>query len=210
MAMTFSTLTAAKTAAGSIKRWVNNSELDAEQIVDEAQSLIYQTLRVREMRTEFSDLALAAGDFYKALPAGFLDPIHLQDKTNQIDLKLRDEAGLMKRRIYEDGVLISSIPMRYAIFQERLQFECKYEDATTLTLIGYKTPTLLGSGNLTNFLTDRYPHLLRVACLAQAYDFMSNDTKYQRNLTMLSALIEKTNAESDLSYRGYSAEVEIE
>lgn len=207
--MTFTTLTAAKTAAGSIKRWVNNSELDVEQVLEEAQALIYQTLRVREMRTDFSDLILAAGDSSRALPDGFLDPIHLKDVTNNVDLSLRDEAALKKRRIYDNGSLIESIPYRYAIFGEKFQFECAYESTATLALIGYKSPEKLSADNSSNFLTDRYPHLLRVACLTQAYDFMSNDTKYQHNLTMLSALIEKTNAESDLSYRGLEVEVEI-
>jgi hypothetical protein len=210
MAMSYSTLIAAKTTAGSIKRWVNYSELDAEQIVLEAQALLYQTLRVREMRTEFSDLSLADGDSYKALPTDFLDPIALKDITNNIDLRLVPEPDLIRSRVYETAVLIDGTPQRYAIFGEKLQFECTYESAATLKLVGYKTPTVLATtSNETNFLTSRYPHLLRVACVTQAYDFMSNMAKYQSNLTLLSALIEKTNAESDLSYRGAEFEVGV-
>lgn len=209
--MNYSTLIAAKTTAGSIKRFVNYSELDSEQIVLEAQALLYQTLRVREMRTEFSDLALAPGASYIALPSGFLDPIWLKDVTNNIDLKLRPEQSLVRRRVYESGALVSSIPCQYAIFGEKLQFEYAYETAATLKLVGFKKPDDLAvTTNETNFLTSRYPHLLRVACLVQAYDFMSNATKYQSNLSLLSALIEKTNAESDLSYRGAEFDVEVE
>lgn len=210
MAMSYSTLIAAKTTAGSIKRWVNYSELDAEQIVLEAQALLYQTLRVREMRYEFSDLSLADGDSYKALPTGFLDPIALKDITNNIDLRLVPEPDLIRSRVYETAVLIDGTPQRYAIFGEKLQFEYTYESAATLKLVGFKTPDVLAtSTNETNFLTSRYPHLLRVACITQAYDFMSNMAKYQSNLTLLSALIEKTNAESDLSYRGAEFEVGV-
>ncbi|WP_028136150.1 phage adaptor protein [Bradyrhizobium japonicum] len=209
MAMTYTTLIADKTTAGSIKRWCNYSQLDVEQVLIEAQALVYQTLRVREMRFEFDNLALAPGDFYVALPSGFLDPIALKDITNNIDLKLRPEANIVRARSYEDGALIESIPQNYAIYDEKLQFECAYESAATLNLVGFKKPDDLSGSNTTNFLTSRYPHLLRVACLAQAYDFMSNQTKYQNNLTMLSALIEKTNAESDLSYRDVEFEVEI-
>jgi hypothetical protein len=209
MAMTYTTLIADKTTAGSIKRWVNYSQLDVEQVLVEAQALIYQTLRVREMRYEFDNLALASGDFYAALPSGFLDPIALQDITNNIELQLRPEANIVRARSYDSGSLIESIPQRYAIYDEKLQFECAYDSAATLNLVGFKKPDDLSESNSTNFLTNRYPHLLRVACLAQAYDFMSNQTKYQNNLTMLSALIDKTNAESDLSYRDVGIEVEI-
>ncbi|MCA1458098.1 hypothetical protein I6F35_33735 [Bradyrhizobium sp. BRP22] len=211
MPVNYTTLTADKSTAGSIRRWVNYSQLDVEQVVLEAQALIYQTLRVREMRTEFSDLNLAPGAYSVALPAGFLDPIALQDKTHDIEMKLFPESNIVKRRSYdESGAMIRTIPFRYAIFDEKIQLECAYEEATTLTLVGFKIPALLDADNQTNFLTNRYPHLLRVACLAQAYDFMSNNAKYQSNLTLLSALIDKTNAESDLSYRDASFEVEIE
>ncbi|WP_213287592.1 hypothetical protein [Bradyrhizobium sp. sGM-13] len=210
MAQNYTTLIGAKSTPGSIRRWVNYSELDAEQVVLEAQALIYQTLRVREMRFEFDNLALAQGDIYVALPEGFLDPIALKDATNNIDLRLRTEDKLVKARIYENGSLMSGIPTRYAIFGEKLQFEYKYESAATLKLVGFKTPADLSASNETNFLTKRYPHLLRVACLTQAYDFMSNMAKYQTNLTLLDALIKKTNEESDLSYRGVEFEVEVE
>jgi hypothetical protein len=210
MAMTFTTLIAAKTTAGSIKRWVNYSEIDSEQILDEAQALIVQTLRVREMREEFSDLSLAAGDYYKTLPSGFLDPIALRDKTNNMTLKLKTEAYLIGQREYESGMLISDTPQMYAIFGEKLQFECKYTDAATLNLIGYKQPDRLAvTTNETNFLTNRFPHLLRIACLAQAYSFMNNDERANTELQKLTAIIQKTNAESDLSYRGLTADFEV-
>jgi hypothetical protein len=199
--MSFTSLTASKTTAGSIKRWVNHSELDSEQILEEAQALLAQTLRVREMRAEFSALSMSVGDSYKALPTGFLDPIGLWDITNNFKLTLRTEETLQGYRTYTSGTLDSGTPYNYAIFDERLQFEYKYDAIATLKLIGFKKPTLLAADNLTNFLTDRYPHLLRCACVAQAYEFRNEDERAQRELTKLAALIAKTNAESDLSYR---------
>jgi hypothetical protein len=208
---TYSNLIAAKSQPGSIRRWVNYSELDAEQVVLEAQALIYQTLRVREMRFEFDNLALAQGDFYVTLPDGFLDPIAIKDITNNSALDLYPERNIVRRRIYEGGSLTEGTPGRFAIYDEKLQFECAYDAPASLNVVGFKSPDLLAAtSNEQNFLTKRYPHLLRVACLTQAYDFMSNATKYQTNLTMLSALIEKTNAESDLSYRDVKIEVGVE
>lgn len=210
MTMTYTTLIADKTTAGSIKRWTNYSQLDVEQVLEEAQALLYQTLRVREMRAEFSDLSLADGDSYKVLPSGFLDPIGMYDKTNNIHLKLRTEDWMVRNRVYESAVLIDGTPMNYAIYGEKFQFEYTYDAAATLALVGFKKPNLLSGSNTTNFLTDRYPHLLRVACLAQAYDFMSNAAKYQNNITLLNTLIEQTNAKDDLSYRGVYLDVEVE
>lgn len=211
MAMTYSSLSGAKTAAGSIRRWLNYAELDVDQIIEEAQALIFQTLRVREMRTEFSDITLAAGESSVALPAGFLDPIALKDKTNNIDLDLVSEDEMVRKRAYDtDGELITaSAAYYYAIFQERLQFEIEYDTAATLTLIGYKAPTFVSSSNETNFLVNRYPHLMRVACMAQAADFMNNTEREQRYLAKLAAMIQQTNLESDMTYRGVTLNIGI-
>src|SRR5246127_5440048 len=72
--MSYTSLVGDKNAAGSIARWVNYSKLDADQILQEAQSLIYSMLRVREMRAHFN-FNIAPGSDRVALPAGFLDPI---------------------------------------------------------------------------------------------------------------------------------------
>jgi len=209
MPMTYATLSAAKTAAGSIKRWMNYSELDVDQIIEEAQALIFQTLRVREMRTEFSDLSISVGDSSKALPTGFLDPIALKDVTNNIDLELVMEQKLIEERVYDSSAVLttSSAATKYAIFGEALQFEIKYDTAATLKLVGFKAPTFVSATNASNFLVSRYPHLMRIACMAQAADFMNNVEREQRYLAKLAVMIQATNVESDLSYRGVTLNI---
>jgi hypothetical protein len=197
-------LIADKATAGSIRSWINHSLLDVVQIVEEAEALLAQTLRVREMRAS-TMLALAAGDSTEPLPTGFLDPISLRDVSNQITLRLRHEADLENLRRYDNAVLAGGTPANYAIFDEALQFETQYDAAASLRLVYFKRWTPLAVSN-TNFLTDRYPHLLRTACLAQAHAFRNNDTRAQLELTKLAGLIAKTNAESDLSYRGLVVE----
>src|SRR4051812_246682 len=103
--MDFTSLTADKSTSGSIRRWVNHADVDADAVLEDAQALIFQTLRVREMRTVFTDLALVIGDSSKALPAGFLDPIRLVDKTNNIKLRLRTEEWMEDFREYDSGNL---------------------------------------------------------------------------------------------------------
>ncbi|HWW46322.1 MAG TPA: hypothetical protein VNZ94_00585 [Xanthobacteraceae bacterium] len=206
--MSFSTLTADKNSPGSIKRWCNYAELDVEQVLEEAQALISMTLRVREMRTEF-DLTLAAGEYQIEIPDGFLDPVEMINRTLTQRISLRDAASLSQRRIYDDGSLIRSYPRLYAIFDERFQFDCAAEEPFSIGLVAFKAPEPLSNDNQTNFLTRRYPNLLRVACLVQAYDFMSNGEKYQTNLSLLGALIENAMARDDLSYRGADFEVQV-
>lgn len=198
--MNYATLIADKDTAGSIKSWVNHALLDVVTIVEEAEALVAQTLRVREMRAS-TTLAMSIGDSTKALPTGFQDPLSLRDITNEITLDLRDPKTIEEMRGYDSAVLSTGTPENYAIFDEALQFDYSYDAAATLRLVYFKKWTALASTN-TNFLTDRYPHLLRTACLAQAFSFRDNDARQQIELAKLAAYISKTNAESDLSMRG--------
>jgi hypothetical protein len=207
--MDFTSLTAAKTTSGSIRRWVNHTDVDSDAVLEDAQALIFQTLRVREMRSEFTPLALSIGNSSKALPAGFLDPIALYDLTNNLKLKLRIEEWIGDKREYDAAVLSSGTPRNYAIFEEALQFDLAYDAAATLKLIGFKSPTVLSLIAPTNFLTTRYPHILRSACLARAYNYRNSDERADKELSLLAAYIGKANAESDFTYRGLAAENEV-
>src|ERR1700738_5318118 len=141
--MDYTTLIADKTTDGSIRRWVNHSDVDAVTVLTEAQALIFQSLRVREMRTVFSDIAMAIGNSSTALPSGFLDPIALIDKTNNLRLRLRTEEFLSRLRQYDSGAPVSGTPQNFAIYGEALQFDLAYDAAATLSLIGFATPTPL-------------------------------------------------------------------
>lgn len=202
--MNYTTLIADKSTAGSIKSWVNHNLLDVVQIVEEAEALIAQTLRVREMRAS-TPLSLALGDSSTALPTGFLDPISLKDITNEILLSPRTEHWIEDARGYDSGVLLSGTPANYAIFDEAFQFEYKYDAAATLRLVYFKKWTALSSAG-TNFLTDRYPHLLRTAVMAKAWEFRERADLEAKELQKLAAIIQKTNAETDLTYRGLVAD----
>ena len=57
MAMSYTTLIGAKGVSGSIMNWVSYTKLDVATVVDEAQSLLFQLLRVRESRASYGPLA---------------------------------------------------------------------------------------------------------------------------------------------------------
>lgn len=285
--MSYTTLVAPKGAAGSLANWVNYTKLDTQTILDEAQSLLYQTLRVREMRTEWT-FGMKPGQSEMPLPVRFLDPIgRLRDITNGIPYPHRIEGDILADRAYEavsgtlpanpfyttaesslvtvakanhgltqgstisvtgatpfagidfnssfpvtyvadDGHfvidveveatdtvsgggavakysgsrLIKSIPTKWSIFDEKVKFDSAFDTATTFKHLYYRRPLYLSEDAPTNWLTDRYPMLLRKACMAAAADFMKDDVEYEKNITALNALIATTAAENDLVYRG--------
>jgi hypothetical protein len=198
----YTSLIASKTTAGSIKNWVNYDLVDVEVCLLEAQALIYQNLRCREMRSVAS-LSISVGDAYKALPTDFLDPNGQLKSTKGEPFYLRTEAELTSMIVYDDdGNIESGLPQHFAIYDERINFDMKFDEARTLKWPYFKSPAVLAGGNPTNFLTNRYPHLLRTACLAMAADHMKDETEYRKHFEKLAAFIDRTNAESDLTYRG--------
>jgi hypothetical protein len=175
MALTnYNTLVAAKTAAGSIKRQVNYAHIDSEVVLENAQTLLYSMLRVREMRA-LATLTMSVGDSTKALPGGYLDP---------------------------NGALTSGQPTFWTVLDELIQFDVKFATQKTLYLAYYKQPDLLTAEQGTNWLTNRYPHLLRQSCTVQAHAFMKNWAGYNEELEVLGPMVERVNVEADLSYRG--------
>jgi hypothetical protein len=287
MAMTWTSLVAPKGTAGSLANWVGYAKLDTETIVDEAQSLLFQMLRVREMRTEWM-FGMAVGHSNRSLPARFLDPVgRIFDITNNTtygqgieseingarvyaplsgtlaldpftftagsslvnveltahginqdsaltiaaavstaNLDLNDtfpvvgvvdannftidagteanasEGGGGANATYSASNLVAGLPSRWAVWDEQLKFDVAFDTSATLKMLYYRAPALLSSTNASNWLTVRYPMLMRKACQAAAADFMKDDVEYKKGVEALVALIQSTAAENDLAYRG--------
>jgi hypothetical protein len=288
MAMSYTSLVASKGTTGSLANWVNYTKLDTPAVLDEAQSLLFQLLRVREMRTEWT-FGMAVGASEIALPARFLDPIgRLYDIRVGLPIKHRIETDIVGARAYDTSLsgdfaadpftttinsslvsvestahtltqgstititdsdavggldlngtfpivsitdadnfvidadteatssatgggataefttnkLIAASPTRWGIFDEKLKLDCALDTASQYKLLYYRSPKPLSSSVLTNWLTVRYPKLLRVACMAAAADYMKDSTEYQKHLSALTTLVGSTAAENDLQYRG--------
>ena len=199
MTMTYGSLVGSKTTPGSIQAWVNYARLDADTVLAEAQATIFQRLRVREMRTLDASITVAPGGFQYPLPASFLEARAARTVLDDLAYELRSPADVVARRRFDaSGTLVAGPPLYYAIFDEMLQFEASFTTASPFLLLCFKSPTPLSSQNPSNFLTGRFPHLVRTACLAQAADFLRNDADYAKQMQKLELLIEATNAESDL------------
>jgi len=98
--------------------------------------------------------------------------------------------------------LIQGTPIYWGVWDDTIFFDVAFAQSANCNLQYFKSLPILSASNTTNFLTNRYPHLLRKACTAQAWDFMRNDAEYQKDVAALTALIEQVNAEGDLAYRG--------
>lgn len=93
-------------------------------------------------------------------------------------------------------------PEFFGIWNERINFEQSFYQQSLCRLQYYQSLPLLSSTNQTNFLTNRYPKLMRIACLAAAAEFMKDDTEYQKWLTRLQSAVEAISVENDMQYRG--------
>jgi hypothetical protein len=292
MAMSFTTLLGSKGSSGAIATWAAYNNIDTATILDEAQSVIFQSLRVREMKTQFV-FGLSIGQSRINLPDRFLDPIGriIDNQGNYYSQHLESDivagrsyqpvsggdlpdnpitTGLINTDLFNvripnhglsqgsdvtllglsspiDGIevngtfpveaivdpntvtcsssagdqaasggitgggtigtwsgnlLTQSSPTVWTIFDEAIQFDCAIDQALQGRLLCYKSPRLLSATSQTNFLTARYPSIIRIACMAQAAAYMKDDAEEQKWLGKLERLIQATNAESDLTYRG--------
>jgi hypothetical protein len=290
MAMSYNTLVAPKGTTGSLLNWIAYTKVDVDTVLAESQALLYQILRVREMRSEYT-FSMAVGQANAALPARYLDPIGgVYDTTNAIGYDQSDQGSVMRARNYDtspsgifgpnpftttlnsalvavhevghglnqdavitiangpivnglsmtggfpivsvtgpddfvvdtqsdtgasasgsgggSGVtwtannLISSIPTGWAVWDEQIKFDVAFDQPAVCKLLFFRQPKLLATDNQSNFVTARYPNLIRVSCLAAAAQYMRDDGEFTKNVQLLTSLIGSIAAADDLSYRG--------
>lgn len=199
MAYNWTTLTAAKTTLGSIANWVNRSDLPTTNILIEAEAKIYERMRVREMQS-VSTLTIAADANSASLPSDFLDPIEWRPYGWGEPILFVNEGSLEAYRDSE-GALSEGTPTRWSILGETAYVDVSCSTAFSGKLMYYKRPTALSGSNETNFLTIRYPSLLRVACLALAYEHMKDMGNANTYMQMLEMKIAEANATNDLYRR---------
>lgn len=200
--MDYDTLVAAATTTGSIKYHLNYSRIDAASIVDEAEAWIYSRLRVREMRAT-ADVTISSGVNYASLPTGFRDPIHFSIPGYVERIQIKDEETFRSELGWDSSAdLPDGPPQRYAIFDELLNFDHDPDQAYTGKMVYFKTPTALSSSNTTNWLTSKYPTLMRRVCLMFAAEERKEYDLMDRNEIKALEMIEQIKKESDMSYRG--------
>ena len=202
MAMSWTTLTGSVSTAGSIKYAINYDRIDAEGILEEAQAWIYQRLRVRQM-TATANVSISSAASTASFPTGYLDPIHLGIPGYINTIRLKDPEWFRAHMGWDESAVLPEGPPSYwCDFDTTIQFNTKADQAYTAKMVFFKKPDLLSGSNLTNWLTDRYPSLLRRVCLMFAAE--ARKEFEMMNNAEIKALqsIEEIKVESDLAMRG--------
>lgn len=202
MTFDYTSLVASKNTPGSIRAWLNYDLIDPDSCLLDAQAHIYTILRCREMRSS-ANVSITLGASTAALPAQFLDPTSLVFADTGDEIIPTSENVLQKLRPWNtDGTIQSGRAERYSIWDEAFQFDTSSDAAYTAKLLFYKRPDFLSGANLTNFLTTRYPNLLRSACLMMAADYASDEEAYARWEKRTAETIAAINVTDDYAWRG--------
>ena len=198
----YTTLTGAKTVDGSIKQWVNDGTIPASVVLTEAEQFIYTRLRVREMKKLYTG-TVSSGQTTLTLSSvapRLLEPISFRRAAAAAGrIYIRDQQYFEERLATDtDGTLFSGIPTECCFDNTYIYFNVSTDATYYLRLWYYERPAALAGGNLTNFLTDYYPRLLRHACMMAAFDFMKEPQARDYHTKLTIAEIESANAQADV------------
>jgi hypothetical protein len=162
-----------------------------------------------------SDITISGAAVVDGVTINGTSPISAVIDANTFQITVLDAAATVGGQTgggagasYTANNLIATTPTQWATWGSSLHFDGAFNAATQFRLMCFKSLPLLSATNLNNFLTDRYPQLLRVACMASAASYMKDDNEEQKFISKLTQMIQSINAESDLGYMGADLDTE--
>ena len=174
----YNTLVAAKSTAGSIKNFSNNSSLPVSVIVAETEAWIYRRLRTPEMLTSTTG-TITTSATNVAVPARLVQPRHLLITGTDVG-KITAKSFEVVRDAWTydgSGVRGAGKPTIYYCDFTSLWFDQMANKAYPINLLYYQQLAPLAATNSTNVLTDKYPTLLRYELQAMAASWMKDDAE---------------------------------
>jgi ribosomal protein S18 len=213
MAVDYTTLTGAKTTAGSIKYLVNYERLDPESILVEAQAYIFGSLRVKEMEVTAAITQTADTDIDETLPTDFCDVVSIQNYLGDRPMQHvtpRELTGLYRAHDTDaaDGTVETGTQSVFAVYDGKVNFDVMADTTVTLLMHYLSSEGKITSGQTSSWLTTRYPQILLAAVRYFAFLHMENDGQADRWLKILDSAIVKANVEADL-HRGVQPTVMV-
>jgi hypothetical protein len=200
--MNYTSLIGAVTDVGSIKYWINYTRIDSTGILAEAEAWIYARMRLQQMLAT-SDVEIAAAATTANLPAGYLDPVHFGIPDHQPTIKFQDPQRFRSRLGWDQNAMLpESLPTLWTNIGGVIQLNTKADQAYAAKMAHYKTPAPLGADNLTNWLTDRYPTLVRRVCLMFAAEARKEFDSMDRAEIKAIEMVDQIKVENDLAMRG--------
>lgn len=209
-------LIGAKGTPGSVSTWTNNSRIqqDIPEIVLEAESWIYRRLRHWRMFSAPVTGTLTVAQDFISLPSDLLEPSFLTlTGTFQQVLRQKTPQDVVRAWMFDgSGNRVPQQPMIYCFDQSTLRFDSPPDQAYSYALLYFQQPAPL-SVSLTNFLTQYYPRLLRLACMAAACEWLKDFGQGQADRTYYDELaqdeIDRAQMESDRAHRGVEVQAEV-
>lgn len=214
--MDYATLVADVNTAGSIANWASFGQVQAvaPDIVNEAESFIYRTLRHWKMLHEASGNYVIGND-YIPIPDDYL-----QVKTLWITgiyqnlMRFRTEEYVKARYCYNgNGTRIQQMPTWYYQNQANFMFDSPSDQTYPYQLVYYQQLLPL-SISQTNFLTQTYPRLVRCACMFSAAEYLKDLGQSGGDQSLweekASAALEQAQQESDQSTRATQAAADLD
>ncbi len=192
MAMTWASLTGATSVPGSIARWVNKSTLtsgpdgDADLILQEALGSIFGKLRHWQMLTPPTNGVMVVGADQITIPADLVEPdfFMLTGAEYQMVLTQKTPNEVYAQWGYDStGARVRQTPMIYSFNQTYFQFDSQPDLAYTYMYTYYQIPEALGEDNQTNFLTAKYPRMIRTAVMMAAAEWTKENNQGQYDRT---------------------------
>lgn len=212
--MDWTSLTGSKTTTGSIARWLNKGTLtsgaggDADDILQEAMASIFGKLRHWQMLTAPIAGTMVIGADQIAVPSDMLEPDLLQlTGTYQSVLLQKTPNEVYAAWSYDGtGTRIQQTPCIYSFNQTYLQLDSQPDQAYAYVQTYYQVPAVLSSDNTTNFLTIRYPRLVRAAVMMAGSEWTKENNQGQYDRTywgqQLAAELALAQEQSDRARRG--------
>lgn len=164
MTINYQILVANRETDGSIRQWLNDSRAPSTTILAEAEAWIYQRLLVREMLKTHSVTQVAINQTTVALPSDFKNRFFFMftgtEKFIPAPRTLPQVLGAFQYKA--DGSRTTGKPQVWAIDESNIVFDRQTDKAYDFLHKYYGQPTSLGPNNQTNFLTSKYPKLLRM------------------------------------------------
>lgn len=201
----YATLTGPKSASGSIKNWANSELVDVESVLLEAQATIFSHLRAREMRMTAA-IFINAGEMGAPLPENCLVPLSLHLPNGCRITKTITEAELirMRDRTQDEAARAAVItcPSAWVVFDEHVNVNGRMACPVNLTMFYYGASPYLSTLHPKNFLSTRYPNILRTACLAYVDEFRKDSQGHDTRMARVMSLIRQANVEADESRMG--------
>lgn len=200
--MDYSTLVAGPDVKGSIQYWINYARIDSDGILEEAQAWIYSKIRTRDMIAS-EDITLSAGVSTASFPSGYLDALHFGIPGYINKLRLKDVEWFRTHLGWDESAdLPEGVPTYWCDFNSAINLNTKADQDYTAKMLFYRRPAALSSSNTTNFLTTRYPTLLRRACLMFAAEARKEYDLFDREEMRALQAVKEVMVEDDTAKRG--------